>query len=61
MGKRQTLTRREVAGALGLSLNAIDAAIQRKEIPATRVGRRVLIPRAALERLLRGEAGQEAE
>jgi excisionase family DNA binding protein len=43
-------------GDLGLSKNAVYLAIAAKEIPSIRVGRRILVPRAAYERMLRGEA-----
>ena len=47
------IARREAARLLGLSLRCIDYLIQRGELPARRVGRRVLIPRGALEQFAR--------
>ncbi len=47
-----TLTVTEAAELLGLSRNAAYAAIERREIPALRFGRRLVVPRAAIERLL---------
>ena len=41
--------RRASAQALGISLRTLDYMIEHGELAARRVGRRVLIPRAALE------------
>lgn len=49
---RATLTVPEVARLLGISRNEAYLAVQRGEIPARRIGRRIVIPRAALERWL---------
>ncbi|MGI8578630.1 MAG: helix-turn-helix domain-containing protein [Nocardioidaceae bacterium] len=42
----------EVAGILGLSKASAYAAVERGEIPALRIGRRLLVPTAALRRML---------
>jgi len=42
----------EVAEILGLSRNSTYEAIRRAEIPSVKMGRRVLIPREALQRVL---------
>lgn len=52
----EVLTVDEARERLRISKNAAYAAIDRKEIPSVKIGRRILIPRAAFERLLRGEA-----
>ena len=49
---RQTLTVEEAATLLGIGRNSAYQAIARGELPALRFGRRLLIPRAALDRLL---------
>ncbi len=49
---RKTLTVDETASALGISRNAAYEGVRRGEIPSIRVGRRLLVPRAALERML---------
>lgn len=49
--------RRASAQALGISLRTLDYMIERGELPARRVGRRVLIPRAALELFARHDHG----
>ena len=41
---------------LGLGRNATYDAVARGEIPVLRIGRRILVPRKALERLVNGEA-----
>lgn len=46
--------RHEAAAALGVSLRTLDYLIGRGELPARRVGRRVLIPRSELEKFARG-------
>ena len=46
------LTVGEAAQLLRLSRNTAYEAVSRGEIPSIRVGRRILIPRVALQRLL---------
>jgi excisionase family DNA binding protein len=50
--ERLTLTVAEVAARLGLSRNGAYEAVWAGQIPSIRIGRRVLVPRAALERML---------
>jgi hypothetical protein len=51
--KRQTLDLWPDTGRLlGLGRNSTFAAAKRGEIPTIRIGKRLLVPRAALERLL---------
>ena len=50
---RQTLTVEEAAQVLGIGRNSTYEAIKRGEIPALRLGRRLVVPRQALEQLLR--------
>jgi excisionase family DNA binding protein len=52
---RLTLTVEEVAATLGISRAFAYEAVRRGEIPSIRIGRRVLVPRAALERLIDGD------
>jgi excisionase family DNA binding protein len=54
--ERLTMTVEEAAAALGISQAFAYEAVTRNEIPHVRIGRRILIPRAALERLL-GDTG----
>lgn len=49
---RQTFTVEEAATLLGIGRNSAYQAIARGELPALRLGRRLLVPRAALERHL---------
>jgi len=48
----QVLTVREAAEHLRLARNSVYAAIRRGDLPAVRIGKRLLIPRPALDRLL---------
>jgi excisionase family DNA binding protein len=50
--ERLTLTVEEAATMLGISRAFAYEAVNRGEIPSIRIGRRVLVPRAALERLV---------
>ncbi len=45
----------EAGKVLGIGRNAAYEAARKGQIPTIRVGKRVLVPRAALERFLRGE------
>jgi excisionase family DNA binding protein len=53
-----TITVEEAGQALGICRNAAYAAAQRGEIPVIRIGRRVLVPKAAFDRLL-ASAGEK--
>lgn len=53
-------TLNEVAALLRISRGSAYEAAKRKEIPTIRIGRRILVPSAALERLLAGDT-QDAE
>jgi excisionase family DNA binding protein len=50
--QRLTVTVDEAAKLLGLSRNATYDAVARKQIPSIRLGKRLLVPKAALDRLL---------
>ena len=56
MGERLVLSVREVQEALNLSRSSVYEGIAQGTIPSIRVGKRILVPRAALQRLLE-EAG----
>ena len=47
-----TLTVQEAAKALGISRNSAYSGVLRGDIPHVKVGKRILIPRKALEELL---------
>ncbi len=55
---RLVYSRDEARRLANLGHNAFDEAVRRGDFPSVRVGRRVLIPRAAFERILSGEAGK---
>ena len=58
--QRLTMTVEEAAVVLGISRATAYDAVSRGEIPCIRIGRRILIPKVALERMLDG-AGDGAE
>jgi excisionase family DNA binding protein len=49
---RLTLTVEEAAASLGISRASAYEAVRRGEIPSIRIGRRVLVPKASLARLV---------
>jgi len=54
MADKLVLTVSEVAKILRLSRNSAYQGVLRGEIPSIRVGKRILVPRRALEALLEG-------
>ena len=50
--ERLTLTIDEAARALGIGRNSAFAAAHRGEIPTIRIGRRLLVPKLAFEKML---------
>jgi len=50
--KRLCITVTEAAAMLGLSRNFAYELVRREELPAVRFGKRLLIPRVALEKIL---------
>lgn len=58
--ERLTYSVREAAQVLGLSRNSAYQAVLRGEIHHVRIGRRILIPRVQLDRML-AEAGRPRE
>jgi excisionase family DNA binding protein len=54
--KRQTISVSEAAERLGISRNHAYEAAKSGEIPTIKIGKRVLVPLAAFERLLAGES-----
>ncbi len=53
-------TVRETANVLNVGMNKAYELIQQKQIPYVRVGRRILIPKNALENWLKQSVGVEA-
>ena len=49
---RETLTIDEAAKALGIGRNSAYAAARNGSLPVIRIGRRIVVPRQALERML---------
>lgn len=54
---RQTVTVEEAAKILGIGRNTAYEAVKQGEIPVIRIGRRILVSRVALERLLDQTSG----
>jgi excisionase family DNA binding protein len=54
--QRWTLSVKEAAKLLGVGRNKAYEAARRGEIPTIRIGKRILVPVAALERMLQGGA-----
>lgn len=51
-GTRLTLTVVQAARLLGIGRTQAYEAVRRRQLPALRLGKRILVPRAALERML---------
>jgi excisionase family DNA binding protein len=58
-GEKLVLTVTEAAGVLGISRALAYELVARHELPALRLGRRIVVPRRALERLIDGDGGGE--
>ena len=56
-----TITVPEAAKSLGIGRNQAYEAAHRGEIPVIRIGRRLVVPLAALEHLLQGKLGSSGE
>lgn len=56
--RRQTYTVEEAGALLGLGRNSAFKAVRDGNIPAIRIGRRLLVPRVAIERMLSGLAAK---
>ncbi len=54
--ERRVVTLTEAAVILRISRGSAYEAARRREIPTIRIGRRLLVPTAALDRLLAGNA-----
>lgn len=56
------VSRQDAAKALSVSVRSVDYMISRGELPARKLGKRTLIPRASLEKFARGsEVAKGAE
>lgn len=54
MVKPEIYTVEEAAAKLGISRNSAYEGVRRGEIPGIRIGRRIVVPKAPLDRLLEG-------
>jgi excisionase family DNA binding protein len=59
--ERRSLTVPEAGAELGISKSAAYEAIKRGEIPSIRIGRRIIVPRVALDRLFEQPGGKGEE
>lgn len=59
--EKLTLTVTEMAQLLGLSRNSAYQGILTGEIPHVKVGKRILVPRLALEKMLQGSSDKSGE
>jgi excisionase family DNA binding protein len=59
--ERLTLTVEEAANALGISRAFAYESVRRGDIPHIRIGRRLLVPRAALEHMLSSASPTDAD
>ena len=57
---RQTYTVVETAEILGIGRSSAYQAVRDGQIPAIRLGRRLLVPKVALERMLNGMSANQA-
>jgi len=55
-----TISVEDAAARMGVGRNQMYAAVREGKIPSIKIGRRWLIPRLALDRLLSGETAQTA-
>jgi excisionase family DNA binding protein len=60
-GEPDTLTIEETAKRLRIGLNSAYSGVKNGQIPSIRIGRRILIPRPALEALLAGATRPEPD
>lgn len=58
--RRATITVEEAARVLGISRGSAYEAVRRGQLPTIRIGKRLIVPVASLERML-ASAGADAE
>jgi excisionase family DNA binding protein len=58
--ERKTLTIREAAAELGICANAAYEAARTGELPTIKIGRRILVPLVALDKMLGAAKGGTA-
>ena len=61
MGQKKVMTVIEAAKELGISKGSAYEAARTGEIPTIRIGRRLIVPRAAFERMLEQAGERVAE
>jgi excisionase family DNA binding protein len=58
--ERAAFTVGETAAQVGMCRNSIYVAIRRGDIPSIRIGKKILVPKHYIERLLKGSNPQAA-
>lgn len=53
---RRTVTVEEAGQLLGIGRNQAYEAVRRGDIPSIKIGKRLLVPKPALDKMLNGEA-----
>jgi len=56
---RLTMSVQEAAKALGIGRNTAYELIRQKKLPSIRLGKRIVVSKSALERLIEGETGMQ--
>jgi excisionase family DNA binding protein len=59
--ERLTLSVAEAAACLGLSRNAAYSAAKNGQIPCIKIGKRLLVPKIQLEKLLKGNGNETSK
>ena len=60
MGEKKVLTVMEAAEELGISRGSAYEAVRSGQIPTIRIGRRLIVPRAAFDKMLEQAGEREA-
>jgi excisionase family DNA binding protein len=59
--ERLTLSVKEAAARLGLSRNAAYSAVKNGQIPCIKIGKRLLVPKIQLAKLLQGNENETSK
>jgi excisionase family DNA binding protein len=56
--ERETYSVEEAGAVVGIGRSAAYQAVKSGELPSVKIGKRLLVPKRALERLLEGDGGE---
>lgn len=59
--ERRTYTVEDVGRVLGIGRNSMYKAVERGDVRCIRIGKRIVIPKAEVERLLHGGMGSDGQ